>query len=314
MRYDAVGGAAALQAEVRTLRPDVVILPSVFLHWAAHLAPMGVKVIADAADVLTDVTRRMAETAAGPLQRLSLLANSAACRTQERLFFPLCAEVWVSSAAEAARVREIAPGTPVVVVPNTVREPEQVTIARENFPVVGFLGTYSYLPNLDAARLLVEQVLPLLRENVHDVVVRLAGSGLPGELADRWGAQGVEPLGKVASSTRFLASCDVVALPVAVRGGVPLKLVEAMALGRPVVALSPLVDGLPLVARRDLEVAQDAVSFAARVAGLLSDPPRARAMGEAGRAAFREHFSRDALLRSARRSSMLAEAELSHGG
>lgn len=308
MRYDAVGALLSVIEEARAVHADVVVIPSFCLHWAAALSEAGFPVIADAIDVLTDLTRRIVTSYGGrnPVQRLSLFANAVASHTQERLFFPICAEVWATSWAEASRVRELSPCTRTVVVPNTVPDRGIAHSVDDGSFSLGFLGTFSSLPNLEAANKLVEEIFPLVRAAVPDAILRLAGSGLPDHMATRWrNTPGIEVLGRVVSSSEFLAACNVIVLPVRVRGGVPLKLIESLSQCRPVVTFPELVVGLPLEPGRDIEVAADAAACAVVIVDLLRDRDRAECLGRAGRLAYEVNFSRDALGRDAREHSLL---------
>jgi glycosyltransferase involved in cell wall biosynthesis len=316
MRYDAVGGANLVAAEARAVQADVVVLPSFCLHWAPGIRATGALVIADAIDVLTDLTARLLRSNSGrrnPARMLSLLANYLASRSQERIFLPACAEVWVTSSAEAERVRGIAPGCKTVVIPNTVQDPPYTPLGDVAAPIVGFIGTYSSQPNLAAVLRLADEVLPIVRRTVPGAILRIAGAQLPADVGARLRLlPGVEVRGRVDSSADFLSECTVVALPVRVRGGVPLKLVEALAVQRAVVASPQLVEGLPLKDGRDLMVADGPDGFAEAISALLTDRVRRQDVACYGRSAFEEHFSRAALERNARAGSLLAAGRAGH--
>lgn len=292
MRYDAVGAAGLVAAEVARLSPDVVVLPSQGMHWMAALPP-GVRVVIDAADLLTDVTRRLAQTdGGGPMSRLGLWANHLACAAQERRYLARADEVWVTTRAEANRAIEIAPGCVPVVVPNSVvAAPGNTTsvqpskVANRSF---GMLATWSYRPNADAARRLVEGVLPRLAGT--DLKLVLAGAGLPDDLRRLGGAR-FEYLGPVEHQSEFYEKVDVVALPIDLRGGVPLKLAEALGRGVPVVASPELVEGLDLTAGVDVVIAADDETLADQIASLIDDGPRRLALAAAGLQAHERQFS-----------------------
>src|SRR5439155_653214 len=86
----------------------------------------------------------------------------------------------------------------------------------------------------DAAIVLVDDVLPLLRVLAPDVRVRLAGTGMPADIEQRLNlTPNVQVVGPVGDAAGFVAGCRVMALPIRRRGGVPFKLIEAMAAQRP---------------------------------------------------------------------------------
>ena len=308
MSYDRIGAAEIILAEARRVHADFVILPSFMVHYARLLKRAGFRVIADAIDVLTELTARFLSTyGSGVISRLGLYSNYLASRTQERMFLAQCSEVWATSAAEAQSLAGIAPGVNVVVVANSLDEcavQPELTSADQN---VGFIGTYSSFPNLEAARFLAEQVFPLVLQQNPGARLKLAGANLPAaDEARLRDLRYVDLLGTVADSNELYRQCRVIALPVFVRGGVPLKIVEAFAREKAVVACPELVEGLEVRDGHDLLVREQPRDFAAAVSSLLSDELFCQRLGKNGRATFMRNWSRSHAEETLRRSSVLA--------
>lgn len=306
--YDRIGAAEIILAEARRVEADFVVLPSFMLHYAASLKRNGVRVVADAIDVLTELTAQFLSTyGKSAIRRLGLYANYLASRTQERVFLAQCSEVWATSPPEAKTLARIAPGVNVVVVANSLDErvfqPGPIA-TNEN---VGFIGTYSSVPNLDAARFLAERVFPIVLQKNPAARLRLAGANLPA--ADETKLRGlgyVELLGAVADSNELYSQCRVIALPVFVRGGVPLKIVEAFAREKAVVASPELVEGLDVRDGHDLLVREDPEHFAQAISSLLSDAVLSQRLGRNGRETFMRNWSRSHAEDMLRQSSVLA--------
>jgi hypothetical protein len=75
--YDCIGAAGIILAEARRVKADFVVLPSFMLHYAAPLKRSGFRVIADAIDVLTELTARfLSNYGKGAISRLGLYSNS----------------------------------------------------------------------------------------------------------------------------------------------------------------------------------------------------------------------------------------------
>jgi len=306
--YDRIGAAEIVLAEARRVRADFVILPSFMLHYAAPLKSNGFRVIADAIDVLTDLTGRfLSNYGKGAISRLGLYANYLASRTQERVFLAQCSEIWATSPPEAEALARIAPGVNVVVVANSLDEcvfqpgPETTN---EN---VGFIGTYSSFPNLEAARFLAEKVFPIVIQKNPAARLKLAGANMPAEDETKLRSLGyVDLLGTVTESNELYSQCRVIALPVFVRGGVPLKIVEAFAREKAVVACPELVEGLDVRDGHDLLVRENPEDFAQAISSLLSDDAFCRHLGKNGRETFMRNWSRSHAEEILRRSSVLA--------
>lgn len=283
---------------------DAVILPTVLSHWVPDLRQPSLLIIGDCVDVLTDLTGRLlrANIRRRPQRIPSLAMNAAACHAQERRYLPQFDEIWATSDGEAQRARDLG-AVRVVVVPSTNADWDLTPTSIPSEPTFGFIGNFHMSPNLEAADFLAREVLPIVRRKVPEVRLRLAGHGLP---AHRFPATpGLEICGAVPDATAFVESCAVTALPVRVRGGVPLKLFETMALGRPSVVSPELIAGLPISPGTDVLVADSADGFAASVVTLLTDGAERETLAAHARRTFEERFSLSAAVAHARVESIL---------
>jgi glycosyltransferase involved in cell wall biosynthesis len=306
--YDRIHAEKTILDEANRIRPDVVVIPLIFMHYARRLRAAGYKVILDASDVLSDLSRSFLKHFKGRGGKVGLLANHLACRTQERLSLSHCSEIWVTSGPEAVRFRQIAPHVPAVIVPNSLDEKTVRPGFHSSAPFVGFIGTYSYAPNLEAAEFLAGQVFPEMVRQFPAALLLLAGAGMPNEVKSRLERiANVRVLGPVSDSGQFMAECQILALPVRVRGGVPLKLIEGMARGKPIVATPETVSGLPLTPNQDLLVSDSAVDFAAAIVALLTYSSFRLHLGRNARATFVRHFSLSSAEKLLRCNSILSE-------
>lgn len=306
--YDRIGAAEVILAEARRVKADFVILPSFMLHYAAPLKSNGFRVIADAIDVLTQLTARfLSNYGKGAIRRLGLYFNYLASRTQERIFLAQCSEVWATSPPEAEALACIAPGVNVIVVANSLDECVFQPGPETTHENVGFIGTYSSVPNLDAARFLAEQVFPIVLQKNSGARLKLAGASLPAADETKLRSLGyVDLFGAVADSNDLYSQCRVVALPVFVRGGVPLKIVEAFAREKAVVACPELVEGLGVRDGHDVLVRENPEGFANAISLLLSDDAFRRRLGKSGRETFMRNWSLSHAEEILRQSSVLA--------
>jgi glycosyltransferase involved in cell wall biosynthesis len=178
-----------------------------------------------------------------------------------------------------------------VVVPNGVDLPD-VPVGREAVgspPSLCLHGSLTYGPNVDAARVLVRDVLPRVRERVPDVEVRLVGS--VDDRVSRLGAvPGVVVTGPVAEITDELARADVVTVPLRQGAGTRIKVLEALAHRLPVVATSIAVEGLEVVHGEHLLIADEPERFAASCCDLLHDHALRSHLAGAGEALVRTQY------------------------
>jgi polysaccharide biosynthesis protein PslH len=136
-----------------------------------------------------------------------------------------------------------------------------------------FTGVMSYAPNEDAALFLIEAVMPLLRQSRADVRLQIVGlDPSPRLLAAAAGNPAVEVTGYVDDLRPYLDTATVYAAPIRYASGIQNKILEAMAMGIPVVTTRVVADGLRVAAAAPpVHVAAASDQFAAAVLALLQD-------------------------------------------
>ena len=159
---------------------------------------------------------------------------------------------------------------------------------------VVFTGTMDYRPNVDAVTWFVEAVWPTLRAGRPDLRFTVVGAN-PAPAVQRLATvPGVAVTGRVADVRPYLAHADLVVAPLRIARGIQNKVLEAMAMARPVVATPQAFAGLRAVAGRDLLVGGDAAGFAA-LAGEVLDGRRP-GLGTSARAVVAAGYAWDATL------------------
>lgn len=147
-----------------------------------------------------------------------------------------------------------------------------------------FFGALSYAPNADGIERFLRSSWPLVRERHSAARLRVVGADAPPSLEHAAeAAPGVELVGFVEDLREELARARLVIAPIRFGGGTRIKVLEAMASGRSVVATSVGVEGIGFTDGVHGLVRDDDASFAGAVVELLRDPARAAAIGERAR-------------------------------
>jgi glycosyltransferase involved in cell wall biosynthesis len=100
-----------------------------------------------------------------------------------------------------------------------------------------------------------------------------------------------EITGLVEDVRRHLAAAAAIVVPLRLGSGTRLKIVEALAIAKPVVSTTLGAEGIEAVPERDLLIAEDAAAFAAAVVRILDDPELAGRLGRCGRTLAHERYS-----------------------
>lgn len=157
-----------------------------------------------------------------------------------------------------------------------------------------FLGSMDYGPNIDAVRHFTQAILPRIRAQRPATRLEIVG-GEPAPAVRALAGPDVHLTGRVESVQPYLRRASVLVVPLRIGGGTRLKIVEALALGTPVVSTTIGAQGLGLEHGRHLLLADGEAEFAAATLRLLADPLEAARMGERGRTHVHEHFRWDVL-------------------
>ncbi len=186
--------------------------------------------------------------------------------------------------------------TPVYVIPpgTVISEPPPTPLADHPSNLL-FVGNFIHPPNVEAARRLVESILPAVRSRVPEVELFIVGDHPPDDVARGSGSH-VIVTGRVADITPYLDRAAVVVAPMRTGGGMRIKVLEALAAGKAVVATPLAIEGLALTDGRDVAVAADDDEFADRVVDLLQDERKRLSMAAAARAWARERLGWDKTL------------------
>lgn len=131
-----------------------------------------------------------------------------------------------------------------------------------------FSGAFTYIANYQAMQWFTGQVFPLIRKQIPDVQLIITGdhANLPLPFMEN-----VTLAGYVDDIKSLIASCDVSLAPIWSGGGTRLKILEAMALGTPVVATSKGAEGIMAQDGVHLLIADDPEKFASHVIKLIQD-------------------------------------------
>ncbi len=248
-----------------------------FLDAVLHGDPRPTCVL-DLDDVESSVRRQLADVdEADRYERL------------EGYYLPRFDEVLTCSAADASDIAQRY-GVRTYVVPNAIRLPPATsTPAGDPQIALLFVANFSFQPNAVAARWLCHQVLP----HLPSATLALVGRDPPPQVLALAESGRVLVTGTVPDVQPFYESSRVAVVPLLTGGGTSIKLLEAFAHRKPVVATSVGARGFPVQHGEHLLVADDARGFAAACRSLLGDPAFASRLGNAGHDLVRRSFTVD---------------------
>ncbi len=153
--------------------------------------------------------------------------------------------------------------------------------AAGELPIV-FTGAMDYWPNVDAVVWFAREVLPGLRERHPQLRFHIVGRN-PTAAVRALAGDAVRVSGTVPDVRPYLQHAALVVAPLRLARGIQNKILEAMAMGRAVVAATPCVAAIDAEPGRDLIAAESADEHLVAIDALLADPVRAARIGHAAR-------------------------------
>jgi len=259
-------------------------------------APPGAPVprlTVDEHNIEHDLRRQSRDASRGLVRRLFHSVNWGKALREGVGAWRGCDGVTFTSADDEARARALLPSIRSAVIPNAADL--EYFRPRPDLPpsdarTALFFGTLNYFPNEDGVRHLLQDIWPLLERSHPRARLKVIGADPTPEVLSHRGPR-VEVAGLVDDLRPHLSEAAVTVVPLRVGGGTRFKILEAMAMGKPVVSTTIGAEGIVATPGRDILLADDPGAFAAAVGRVLDDPDLARRLGAAGRALVEKHYS-----------------------
>ncbi|NBC32097.1 MAG: TIGR03087 family PEP-CTERM/XrtA system glycosyltransferase [Alphaproteobacteria bacterium] len=280
-------------ADICTRRPidAVFVFSSAMAQYLNAQAARALPAVVDFVDVDSDKWRQYAERKSGPGGWIYRRESRALLAFERETAVRTARSVFVSD-NEAALFRSLAPETAgkVMAIPNGVDtvffDPAQ-DFASPFAPgdtALVFTGAMDYWANVDAVTWFAETVLPAVRRTRPKVRFWIVGAN-PDPAVQRLAERpGIVVTGRVPDTRPYLAHAALVVAPLRIARGTQNKVLEAMAMGRPVLTTPAAAAGAEAcVAGTDLVVTDTADAWAAVIGSLLADTAGTGALGRHAR-------------------------------
>lgn len=270
---------------------DLVQFESSQMSWLE--LPPGVVSVVDEHNIEYELLQRMYQTETSRLRKLYNWTEFRKFRREERGSWARADGCVVTSDREQVILSETEPepDKPVHVAPNGV---DIEFFNAGDVPVdansIVFTGLLHYRPNIDAVTYFTKQILPHIVQRRPDVVFSIVGLGAPSEVT-RLAGPNVRFVGEVPDIRPYALGAGALVVPLRMGSGTRLKVLDGLAMQKGLISTSLGCEGIAVVDREHLLVADDAEAFAAAVLSVLDDPALAEQLGRHGRALVEAKYS-----------------------
>ena len=289
-----VSGSLALRGPF-----DLVHVEHLRAAYLGAVIPASVPKVVDAVDCISLLLARTRAHSHSPKQRLLAAFELPRMRRYEPQALGRFDGVTATSPVDAAALRALDPRLAPTVITNGVDIPGSTRVEAARDPdVIVFAGKMSYHANATAACYFARQVLPIIQAQRPRASFHIVGSDPPREVRALSKQPGVVVTGYVADVTSHVRQATVAVAPMLVKVGVQNKVLEAMAVGTPIVATPAGVEGLGARPGEDLLVGSDPAELADRVLSVLGQAELRDRLAAAGRIYVDRYHRWEAIARS----------------
>lgn len=259
----------------------------------ASALPPGTKTILDQHNVVTNQVKTTAANESKPLRAAVLRYELKKLKSHEALLCNRMDRCLACSAADVDALRQLGVRTQTAVIPNGVDLEyfRPVALERTNDRQVVFLGTLDYEPCERAVWYFCDEILPLIRRTIPDLQFVAVGRNPSARLKSLAAADpNVILTGRVEDVRTHVQQARAFVVPLLSGSGTRLKILEAMAMGIPVVSTTIGAEGLDIIDAQDALLADTAESFAAAIIRVLRDLPYAKQLAHRGRLLVEQRY------------------------
>jgi len=248
---------------------DVVQLEGTFVAWyvdvVKRVAP-EVPVVLRAHNLEHTIWQMLAERELNPLKRFYLGHLARGLRRFEAQYLCKFDAVAAITEPDQRRLRALGAPEPVVFVPAGVdmRRFQRDASIRPRPRTLFMIGSLDWLPNLEGLDWFLSEVWPKVHEKMPDLELHIAGKNTPPRLLNL-AKQNVLVHGFVESAAEFMQQYEVMIVPLLSGGGMRIKIIEGMALGKCIISTGLGSEGIFVRNGHDIILCDEPLEWVSRI-------------------------------------------------
>ena len=186
--------------------------------------------------------------------------------------------------------RDKGAGQPTITIPAGLSIQSYPSSDLPEEPSLFFIGALDWLPNQEGLKWFLDHVLGPLRAEIPGIRFHVAGRNAPESFKKLLRKEQIIYHGEVEDARTFMQSYRVMVAPLLTGSGIRIKILEAMALGRPVITTTVGIEGIPAENNREVLIADDPELFKYQIVNLVTGNETAHGLVAEGKQLIRENF------------------------
>lgn len=252
-------------------------------NMAQYVYPGDTPLVLDEHNIEYDILRRTAALEGFSPRNLYAYVDYLKLRSEEQKAWHRADACSLTSPRDEAIVQAVQPGARTAVVPNGADTDFFSSCMHDvgQRDTLLFFGVADYYPNTDGLLFFLRKVLPLLKPRYPSLELLIVGRSPPA--IQRWAGPDVIVTGVVEDVRPYIERARAVVVPLRIGGGTRLKVLEAMAMARPVISTTIGAEGLAVTDGENILMGDTAEAFATQVGRVLDDDDLAKRLGSSAR-------------------------------
>jgi len=249
---------------------DVIQYEGTYVAWynewlaSEELIPAGTVGVLRAHNIEYVIWERLAAGERNLLKRLYLSDMATRMRRFEKEYLQYFDAVAAITQEDIARLKELGCPEPIALIPAAVEmasfQPDPAVRPRPR--TVFMIGSLNWLPNLEGLDWLLREVWPALHAELPELELHVAGVAPPGHLTSRpKGQDNVFIHGFVDSAAAFMRAHDLMLVPLLSGGGMRVKIIEGLALGKAILSTGIGAEGIAVRDGHDIVLRDTAAAW-----------------------------------------------------
>ena len=251
------------------------------------------KIILRPQNVESKVWKRFLENIINPFKKIYLQTANRRLQKFERTMTNLVDGIIAISPEDAYSINAFAPDTPLIDIPMGFDFNKMVNYDEDrqyiNFPVFYHLGSMDWMPNIQGMKWFIDKVFPLVLKKYPDFKLNIAGKKMP----DWFFKQQSKNLivdAEINDAFKYQEDKAIMIVPLLSGGGIRIKIIEGMSLGKTIISTSIGAEGVPYTDQKNILIANSKEDFAVQIGKCIQSKEYCKLIGREAKILAEENF------------------------